>query len=348
MALWRRSVLAFAVALGAGCAGALRTDEAPNDATPAGPSAGAVLDVEPWTFSGAEGQVIRTRHYRLYTTERDPVLVSRMPGFLEAALAHYRTAVVPLPAPPIRLDTYLMDNRAQWRVLARRLSPEQADQYDNIPRGGYASGGVGVFYDLGVYDTMAIAAHEGWHQYMQRAFREPLPVWLDEGLASYMEGHRWAGGTPVFFGWANTERFDRLRADVSAGVIVPLDRLLDMRPADELGSTTGSALTYYAQVWALVHFLREGEDGKYRDALRDLVADAVEGRLSRRLLLRLGSDGADRRSMRVGPSVFQAYFGDDLDAIGREYDAFLREIVTPGARDSIVTGRSPLATEVRP
>ena len=52
--------------------------------------------------------------------------------------------------------------------------------------------------------------------------------------------------------------------------------------------------------------------------------------------------------MRVGPSVFHAYFGDDLDTIGREYDAFLREIVTPGARDSIVTGRSPLATEARP
>ncbi|MFG0274765.1 MAG: DUF1570 domain-containing protein [Phycisphaerales bacterium] len=331
------------MALIAGCAAPAPRAEAPLDGASADPGAGAVLDVEAWTFGAAEGQIIRTRHYRLYTTERDPVLLSRMPGFLEAALAHYRGAIVALPAPPIRLDTYLMDNRAQWRVLSRRLSPELAEQYDNIPRGGYASGGVGVFYDLGVYDTMAIAAHEGWHQYMQRTFREPLPVWLDEGLASYMEGHRWAGGTPVFLAWANVERFDRLRADVSAGVTVPLDRLLDMRPADELGSTTGSALTYYAQVWALVHFLREGEGGRYRDGLRDLVADAAEGRLSRRLLLRLGSEGADRRSMRIGPSVFHAYFGDDLDAIGREYDAFLREIVVPGARDAIVTGRSPLA-----
>lgn len=337
-----------ALALLGACAGAPEPVGDGEAVAPARAGASPVLSVEPWTFGGAEGQVIRTTHYRLYTTERDPVLVGRMPGFLESALEHYRVAVVPLPAPPLRLDTYLMDNRTQWRNLSRRLNPARASQYDNIPRGGYASSGVGVFYDLGVYDTMAIAAHEGWHQYTQRTFREPLPVWLDEGLASFMEGHRWAGSTPVFLPWANVERFDRLRADVSAGTVVPLTRLLEMRPADEINNTSGSALTYYAQVWALVHFLREGDDGAYRAALRDLVADAADGRLSRRLLVRLGRQGAEGASLRVGPAVFTAYFGDDLDAMERRYDAFLRRIVSPGARDDIVRGRSPLAPEEDP
>jgi len=336
--------LACAMAL-AGCASSPSSEAVPSDngAISPGVLSSPVLSVEPWDFVQGQGQVIRTRHYRLYTTEEDPVLLSRLPGFLETALEHYRTAVTPLPAPPLRLDTYLMDNRTQWRTLSRLLAPDRADQYDTIPRGGYATGGVGVFYDIGVYDTMAIAAHEGWHQYVQRTFREPLPIWMDEGLASYMEGHRWAGASPVFMPWANVERFDRLRADVSTGTIIPLDRLLEMRPAEEIGNASGSALTYYAQVWALIHFLREGEGGAYRAPLRDMIADAAEGRMARAVSTRSSQFRFEgRRSLRIGPAVFTAYFGEDLETHARRYEAFLKRIVAPGSRGAVVAGRSPL------
>lgn len=131
------------------------SSEAPAATTP------EVLSTEPWTFGGQTGLVIRTRHYRIYTTEKNQVLRDRMASFTEHALTHYRTAIIRLPAPPQRLDTYLMDTRPQWEQVTKLLMGEQSEQLVKIQRGGFASRGIGVYYDLGLFDTMAIAAHEG-------------------------------------------------------------------------------------------------------------------------------------------------------------------------------------------
>ncbi|TVQ59407.1 MAG: DUF1570 domain-containing protein [Phycisphaerales bacterium] len=307
--------------------------------------ANVVESVEPWTFGGAEGQIIRTRHYRIYTTETNAVLVNRLPGFLEAALDHYRNALGPLPPPPIRLDTFLMDNRSQWTRLTTQLMGRDAPRFLRIGRGGFATNGRAVLYDIGLFDTMAIAAHEGWHQYTQRTFRDPLPVYLEEGIASYMEGHKWAGSTPVFLPWANVERFDQLRAAAARDELQPLRTLLDSAPQDLLDHVGDGALTYYAQVWALVHFLHEGAGGRHRETLRNLLIDASQGRMRNVLVNRYGTNpGMTALASRRGAAVFVAYF-DDLEAIEAEFERFMQALVRSGSRGPIVAGESPFASE---
>lgn len=306
-------------------------------------AAPGVLSTEPWTFAGNQGKLIRTAHYRIYTTEKNPVVRDRMVDFVEHALAHYRSGIAPLPAPPQRLDTYLMDSRPQWDMVTKLLMGKQGEELTKIQRGGFASRGIGVYYDLGLYDTMAIAAHEGWHQYTQRTFGEPLPVWLEEGVATYMEGHRWSRSLPEFKPWANVERFDQLRKAKEQGAIARLPELLESSPQGLLNTVDGSLLNYYAQVWALVHFLDEAEGGKYRPALAALLTDASEGKLSRTVASRLGnSTGRGLLSTRSGPAVFLAYFNDNLDAAAVEYDKFVSAIVDTGSRTAIVSGRSPI------
>lgn len=301
-----------------------------------------VISDEPWSFGETKGQVVRTEHYRIYTTEKNAVIRDRMIDFVEYALAHYRRALAPLPAPPQRLDTYLMDNRPQWERLTHRLMGEQARELTRIQRGGYASGGVGVYYDLGLFDTLAIAAHEGWHQYTQRTFRDPLPVWLEEGVAVYMEGHRWSGGIPAFVPWANLERYDQLRKAAGAGTLIPLARVLDSRPQDFLGNGDSSLLDFYAQVWALTHFLASAEGGKYAPALRSLLGDCVSGGQRKTITSKLSERAAvSALATRSGPTVFLAYFNNDLDEASREYDSFIRRLIAPGGRDLIVAGKAP-------
>ncbi|MFG0257119.1 MAG: DUF1570 domain-containing protein [Phycisphaerales bacterium JB043] len=301
----------------------------------------AVLSVEEWSFGNARGSMFRTRHYRLYTTEQSAAILSRMPAFLEASLDHYRSALGPLPAPRASLDTYLMDNRTQWTRLTQMLIPDGHEVYQNIQRGGFAINGIGVYFDLGLYDTHAIAAHEGWHQYVQRSFDDPLPVWLNEGVACYMEGFRWAGDHPVFRPWANVERFDQLRAAIASGELMTLEQLLSATP-QELGQYVGTrVLTYYAQVWALVHFLHEGDNEAYSGVLRQLLQDAASGNMTRVLQLYL-DDEVVRMRASVGDAVFRAYFGEDLDEISARYEAFVRTIVRPGARDVLIRGGSPV------
>ncbi len=308
--------------------------------------ASVVLSVDPWEFNGRSGKLIRTPWYRVFTTETNPAMIEAMPEFLEAALEHYTTAIAVLPRPAMKLDTFLMATRPQWVALTQQVMGVAAPTYLRIERGGFAAGGRALLWSIGPRDTLAIAAHEGWHQYTQRTFKQWLPAWLEEGIATYMEGfvpdprdpHR-----PTFSGWANVERFDQLRAAAGRGGLIPLPDLLRMSPQGLIDTSTERTLTYYAQVWALTHFLREHDDGKHRAALAILVADAASGRLEKTLTPKHGSQAAHRIVLsRGGPVVFQAYFDEDLDAAAAEYARFVERVVSEGSRERIVAGRSPL------
>lgn len=316
----------------------------------------AVESVEDWSFDGDKGLVIRTPHFRVFTTQTDPILINRLPGFLEAAMAHYRTAIPgaagtsPLPLPPIKLDTFVLRTRPQWERLTKQFLGDRSGPYLRIPRGGFAYGGRALLFDIGTQDTMAILAHEGWHQYIQRAFVQPLPIWLDEGIATYMEGHRWSapdagrGSLPVFLPWANAERFDALRNSAARNDLLTLSSLMESVPSNLMapGGDAGDALAYYAQVWALTHFLIEGASGRYREPLSKLLSDAAAGTVSRTVVAVLGTEGARSLATRRGPAVFLAYFNRDIAEAEGEYRAFIDLVVQPGSRGPIVEGRSPL------
>lgn len=305
--------------------------------------------VEDWSFNGKPGRLITTPHYRVFTTQPRENVTSRLPLFLESALEHYRVAITgedaPLPYPSERLDTYILSSKGDWELLARQLLGSQAEPFLNIRRGGFAYNGRALLFDLGTFDTLAVTAHEGWHQYTQRTFRSGLPIWMEEGLATYMEGHRWSGrgGRATFMPWANVERFDQLRRSTARGQLLPLRDLLAARPQELISATsTGPGLTYYAQVWALTHFLMEGENGKYRESLQRLVRDAASGAMERTVSRKLNNPRAGRAlGARVGPAVFIAYFNEDLTAVQDEFDRFVQSVVATGSRQRIVAGESP-------
>ncbi len=308
-----------------------------------------VVRSEPWPFAGREGELLRSTHYRLYTTETDPILVRRLPGFLEYALRHYRSTFGSLPAPPLKLDTFVLSSRAEWEALTRQITGPNAETFLKIQRGGYAFNGNAVLFDIGARDTMAISAHEGWHQYTQRTFKHPLPIWLEEGIATYMEGHRWNAAVPVFLGWANIERFDQLRRAAANGDLLTFQALMRLSPQELLrrpDAEQSATLNYYAQLWALVHFLQEGERGKYAPGLRRLVQDASSGELGPTLREVLGDRPARLAlTTRRSPDVARVYLNRDLSQIDREYGAFIRELIDRGNRSEIVAGRSPISSE---
>lgn len=312
--------------------------------TPSVEATPRVISEEAWTFGGRPGLVIRTPHYRVFTTESDELLRTRMVSFLEYAMAHYRSAIAPLPAPRTKLDVYLMDNRPQWEEVTQRLMGDRASRLRRIERGGYASRGIGVYYDLGLHDTLSIASHEGWHQYTQRVFRTRLPTWLEEGLATYMEGYRFDGSVPRFVSWSNVERFDRLRQSVVAGRMIPLSRLVGMSPGDEIEHAGAGLLDFYAHVWALVHFLEEGEGARYRSGLAQILEDASSGELERALIKGVGRGRGVGRVDRpdLASVLFEVYFGSSMGEMEEEFARFCEAIVRTGSRERIVSGLAPL------
>ncbi len=308
-----------------------------------------VLGEDLWMFDTTPGRLVRTPSYALHTTLPKGPLADRMPGFLERALFHYTSEIADLPRPRAPLETYLFATRPQWNRLTQKLLGEDAGPFLRIDRGGFSHRGRGVYYDLGpINDTLTIAAHEGWHQYIQTTFRDPLPIWLDEGVATYMEGFRPSPDDPtlpIFMPWANLERYETLRYAVGRRRAMPLEELLRTSPQALLERDDWAPLRYYAQIWALIHFLREGEGGIYEKSLAAMLTDAAMGRAGSVIEERMGRTAAVAyRTRRDGLVLFTAYVNSDIALVDRQFKNFLELLSQRGVRTKISQGLSPILT----
>jgi len=289
---------------------------------------------EPWDFHGAPGLILTTDNYRIHTTGDEAWMHEYAAAFCEQALIHYRTAFTALPAPTRRLDVFLFAQREEWQTRTREVMKEHADLYLNLGRGGYSTRGTAVLYDIGFNDTFAILAHEGWHQYTQTTFKHALPTWLEEGIATWMEGRRQTPGDEVAFdAWQNRQRFETLGRALWRNRLIPLKDLVDRSPQQFLEDDDGGLLTYYAQVWALTHFVMTGEGGRYRAGMERALRDAADGVLVGNVMSALADahipPGQRRRMAQsaYGPGVIFAYFNASFAEFAEQYVAFIEEIV---------------------
>ena len=304
-----------------------------------------------WRFAGADGQIITTPHYQLYITLGDPKMIDRLLVFAERGLRHYTSALADLPMPAGRLETYLFQNREQWEAKTRQLLPTQAPTFLNLGRGGFTTRGRSVLYYIDRHgrtrDTFAILAHEGWHQYAQTTFRRQLPVWLEEGIATYMEGYLTdADGRVEFRPWANRERYRTLRRAVRTETLIGLDEVITRTPQSFLKVSKDQLLIYYSQVWALVHFLHEGRGEQYRPKLIQLLTDAAQGRVAaKRSTLNESTEDRNRAGTlrsQLASILVKQYFNAEFDAFEQQYTDFVHRVVAPGGFDRIAEGHSPL------
>ena len=303
----------------------------------------------PWKFDSPSGLhrglKLISPNYEIYTTKTTKSFIDHLPLFYEAALANYTSALATLPYPEERLITFLFRDRRQWMEKTRDMLPDQASAFRNLGRGGFTTRGTAVLYYIDYWrsrrhhDTLAIAAHEGWHQYTQSTFHNSLPVWLEEGIATYMEGFRNRRGMTIFSPTDNYERRGALREAYYKAKnnpekyhLIPLDRLVTKTPQEFLKIDKSILLTYYAQVWALVRFLSEGEDGRYRPGLEQILMDAANGNIVNHMR-KVGGRTAwlkSDSSALLGRRVILAYFTDDFEQFERSYLAFVKELANAG------------------
>lgn len=330
---------------GTAVAAAPTSTAAPAAAAGAMSGGSLVLSDEPWTFDSAAGTMLRTPHWRLFTTSTRQTMRQRLPAFVERALDHYTSALGELPRPSRSPEIFVFSSRAQWESMTRRLMGEEADTYLRIQRGGFTSRGQSVLWEIGPRDTYTMIAHEAWHAYTQTTFKEPLPVSWEEALSTYMEGFRFdfAKGEATFRPWANMERFDRLREAHAQGRLLPLAEWQRATPQRLMERSPALALDFYAQGWAVVHFLNEGQEGTHAAALRELVSDAARGGTAAKIREQLGGRAAGAyTSRRAGVDLFKVYTGAGAEELDAEFTAFVERVVRSGARQFITDGKSPV------
>lgn len=126
-------------------------------------------------------------------------------------------------------------------------------------------------------ETFAVLQHEGFHQFSAKRFDHRLPIFLEEGLATYFQDGILCGNK-LRYGGAPMDRVDMLRHLIRTDRALPLAELMRM-DADEWQECgridPGLLADMYRQSWALVHALLHGHESR-RDALRDYLNRVAE------------------------------------------------------------------------
>jgi hypothetical protein len=311
----------------ASCTALLEPDLAPLAGQPLTAET-RVRQVQSWSFDGTDGSQITTDHFRIRTTLDDPIFQHLLVRVVEAAFLHNRELAKFTPDQP--LDCYVFASRGQWETYTRAQAGSNAPIYLQISSGGYCQQGVFAGYDLGRRRTLSVVAHETWHQYSWFAFKSRLPSWLEEGLAAQNEAIVWDGDQPVFRPELNTNRQAAFRQALRAGTLWELPDLLATHAGRVIKMPQPRIDAYYAQLWSLVLFLRQSP--VYNERLENLLADARAGRLTNVLAgttvtQREIDNFTEHWNSVAGPLYLRRYLVGDLDALEREYLAWMRNFL---------------------
>jgi tetratricopeptide (TPR) repeat protein len=204
----------------------------------------ALSEEKPW-------REVRSPHFRVITngSEKGARHVAgafeQMRGLFAAQFPGFR---VDSPAPLLILAP-------EDEFTTKKLVPEYWQHGGPKPAGVYFHGWETQFALVRLdeidsdHDAFAVVYHEYVHNLLHLNFRW-LPTWLDEGLANFYcftrfeKNQTYIGAPPRNIGWMEV-----LRRRVS----IPLDKFLEQR--NSFTHSEDDTYLYYAQAWALTHFL---------------------------------------------------------------------------------------------
>jgi len=293
--------------------------------SPVGLTRLAPIRFENWNGVTPPGQRVVLPHYAMYSTIADRQVLGQLGQLMEGAWQAYRSLAPEVPASGRSMRCYIFESRSEWAAFTENHTGEDAAIYLRVNRGGYTVGDWFVAYWIGDVATFSVAAHEGWHQYVARHLRDRLPPFLEEGLACLFEQMRWEGALPRWDLARNQPRLASLRAAVDANELYPLAQLVRMHAGQVVGKRNAQIEAFYAECWGFARFLQDAEGGRYRPALRRMLADAARGRLfgdnSREQAARMLWDPATAQPM------LEHYLGMSLPDIEMAFQRFINQLV---------------------
>ena len=295
----------------AGCAGA--PPAPPSTPLPTG-----------WTYDDHPGRIITTPHYRIFTTIADAQTTSELATLMELALVQYQKVAPAAPLSAEPMPCYFFAQRDEWADYTRHHTGVFAPLYLKINRGGYTINDTFVAFMIGNSGTFAVAAHEGFHQYVARNFKTRPPPFLEEGIASLFENVRWTGETPHWDLSITPARAARLRHASEAHELWPLETLCTMHAGDVVNLSAARIETFYAEDWAFAQFL--ARDPRYAPRFKIMMHDLSTGAAARFSSLPPDApkDAWDPQSVKP---MLAFYMNADLATLSGDYNAFIHEIV---------------------
>jgi hypothetical protein len=279
-----------------------------------------------WAFEGAPGRKVNTEHYTIHTTIDDPRIQQTLATVMEGALVQYQQFTPGLRVSPRPMECYVFAKRSEWAEFTRDKTGMDAAVYLQINRGGYTVRDWYVAYLISEIGTYAVAAHEGWHQYVARNFKSRLPPFLEEGIATMFETIVWENGRPRWDLSVNPTRAEKLRRAMETKSLWPLGELVTMHAGDVVGLSGDRIETFYAQNWAFAMFLWEADAGRHRPAAKRMLNDLAAGATPESAGIR--SAALDTWNPQSAKPLLEHYLAMDLADIERAYLEYVRQIAS--------------------
>ena len=274
---------------------------------------GQAGQVVAWPDGPRGGRIVRTEHYDLHTTLRDPALLDAMADTMERTHQLYER-LAPLPdraeaeagGADDRMEAFIFALRDEWVDHTRETTGRQSRIYLQISRGGYAHDKSFATFYHGGPQTLSVCRHEGWHQYVANGFVRRPPAFLEEGIATLFESG--FDDNDLSRPRLNAGRLSKLREAVRRQRAWPLAKLLTMDAGDVVGTDGRTIDTFYAQAWALARFLVS--DDELRPGFRDLLAACASGQVA----------GSTSR-------MFETHLGIPFAEVSKRYETYVRNLV---------------------
>jgi hypothetical protein len=288
--------------------------------------------VEPWQNPYGPGLKLTTKHYEVYTTLLDPLMLSQVPGFVESAYRAYQKQLEEPIETSYKLPMYLFAERKQWEEFTKLFAGENAPVYLKIKSGAYCLKDACVAYNIGRDTTFSVLGHEGWHQFNKRHFRYRLPSWLDEGIAMMFEASRYEDGLFIFDPSQNLNRLGGLKSSLEKNKMIPLKVLIGLNPGEVVYVGEDAVQAFYSQSYALARFLQEDNYGQRLAQYHQMLMGAVDGTWP--LSEQAKKIATDRNipltvdyNRSVGTKLFEYYIGTDFENMEQQYLLFCKKIV---------------------
>lgn len=148
-------------------------------------------------------------------------------------------------------------------------TPEEYYQSGGIPgsagvfmvdgRGARLMAIAGSDTDNGTWHTVQ---HEGFHQFAHAVIRGELPVWVNEGIAEYF-GESIFTGDAFVTGVIPPSRLKRVQVEIQGNRLKSIKNMMLMSHQEW---NSDLQIENYDQAWSMVHFLAQGENGRYQEA----------------------------------------------------------------------------------
>ncbi|MBI9018303.1 MAG: hypothetical protein JEZ07_13705 [Phycisphaerae bacterium] len=271
----------------------------------------------PEYIQGKPGNKIITRHYDIYTTVEDRLILQRLPLVMESAFEAY-CQLANYTSSKTSLNVYFFASRQQWEDFTLKLVKPNPQEYLQIKSGAYCYQGNIVAYHIGRKTNFSIVAHEGWHQFRGLIAKGDFPAWLDECIACSFESWKEEDRQLIFDAKFNGARLMALKKTIANGKLFSLEQMLRSEPGQMVNANEADA--YYAQLYSLSRFLHEYDYCYYELNFRKILIDSIECKWQKEFEY-LPANTRKWNSV-AGLEMFKRYVNSDMATANAQYRSF--------------------------